>query len=60
LPKTSGNSLIVTDGNGKVQLTEDVSALTEYKLNVRKYAKGAYLLTIIGNNEKRTFKFVVE
>jgi O-glycosyl hydrolase len=60
LPKTSGISLIVTDGNGKVQLNKDVSALTEYKLNVRNYAKGTYLITIVGNIEKHTVKFVVE
>jgi O-glycosyl hydrolase len=59
-PETSGNSLIVTDGNGKVQFTKEVSALTEYKLNVRHYAKGIYLLTIIGNGETCTTKFVVE
>jgi len=60
LPKTSGISLIVTDGNGKVQLNKDVSALSEYKLNVRNYAKGTYLITIVGNIEKHTVKFVVE
>jgi O-glycosyl hydrolase len=60
LPKNSGKSLIVTDGNGKVQLNKDVSALSEYKLNVRNYAKGTYLITIVGNIEKHTVKFVVE
>lgn len=60
MPEILGNSLIVTDENGKIQLTEDVSALSEYKLNVRKFAKGAYLLTITGNNEKHTVKFLIK
>lgn len=60
LDKTTGNTLIVTGENGKVQLTKDISALNEYKLDVTKYAKGVYLITIISNNEKHSAKFVVE
>ena len=60
LENTSGSTIIVTDGTGKVQFTKEINALTEYKLDVRKYAKGVYFLTITNTNGKQSAKFVVE
>ena len=60
LDKTAGNTIIVTDGSGKVQFTREVSTLTQYQLDVSKYAKGVYLLTITNTNGKQSAKFVVK
>ena len=60
LDKTAGNTIIVTDGSGKVQFTREVSKLTQYQLDVSKYAKGVYLLTITNTNGKQSAKFVVK
>lgn len=60
LDKTRRNTVIVTDGSGKVQFTKKISALTEYKLDVTNFSKGVYLLTIINTNSTQSAKFVVE
>lgn len=60
LGEAASYSMMVTDGNGKVQLSENIDDRAEYKLDVRNYAKGTYLLTIIGNGKTRTTKFVVK
>lgn len=60
LDKSSENTIVVTDGTGKVYFTKDVSTLTEYKLDVTNYAKGVYLMTIMNSSGKHSAKFVVK
>jgi O-glycosyl hydrolase len=60
LGQVSTYCLMVTDGNGKVMASEEIDGQIEYKLDVRSYAKGTYLLTLAGNGETSTTKFVVE
>jgi len=58
--KCSGNTIIVTDETGRRIFTEDVSKSTEYQLDVSKYNKGIYLLTLSSDSGKRFAKFVVK
>lgn len=60
LGKPANYCLTVSDGSGKIQLSEEINDRTEYKLDVRNYAKGNYFLTITDNGETRSTRFVVE
>jgi hypothetical protein len=53
------NVLTITDENGKVILEKAISSNGDYKLDVRKYPKGAYVLTIKSENKLNSAKFVV-
>lgn len=52
--------LTITDGTGNVLFTKNISETAEYKLDVGKYAKGIYLVTLTTPKEKHFAKFVVE
>lgn len=54
------NTLVITDAKGRVLLTRNVSERTECQLDVSKYAKGIYLVTLTNPKEKHFAKFVVE
>ncbi|HET6558444.1 MAG TPA: Ig-like domain-containing protein [Prolixibacteraceae bacterium] len=60
LDENSENTLVVTDAAGKMRFTKAVSASGEYRLDVSKYAKGVYLLTLTNGNGTHSAKFVVE
>lgn len=58
--KCPESMLTITNGTGSVLYTRDVSELAEYKLDVQKFAKGIYLVTLTNSKEKHFAKFVVE
>jgi hypothetical protein len=58
--KAPESTLKITDATGRMMFIQDVSEMAEYKLDVGKFAKGVYLVTLTSAKEQHFAKFVVE
>ncbi len=58
--KTQGSFLRIADENGKVISLHEINGLKEFNVDVSDFAKGVYIVMIVGGNGVYTEKFVVK
>jgi hypothetical protein len=60
LGTTKGSQLRVTDENGRVVFVQDIKNAREFDVDVSGFAKGVYMVAIIGDSQTSTTKFIVK
>ncbi|GAB1451313.1 hypothetical protein MASR2M47_13690 [Draconibacterium sp.] len=60
LGTTKGSQLRVTDENGRVVFVQEIKNAREFDVDVSGFAKGVYMVAIIGDSQTSTTKFIVK
>ncbi len=60
LGNTKGSYLRISDENGKVISIKEINGLNEFTVDVSGFAKGVYVVTITGDSEAGSMKFIVK